>query len=208
MIGIIDYGVGNLRSVENAFKKIGIDSFISSDPSRLAKAKALVLPGVGAFAKAGESLQKSGCIPLIKEWIAREKPFLGICLGFQLLFEESEESFCGEESRPQGLGIFPGKVKRFAAGELKIPQIGWNSLKIKKQNPFYQDIPEGSYAYFVHSYYVQPGDSEIVATETHYGIWYASSIATERLLAVQFHPEKSSKVGLSILKKFGGLVNK
>ncbi|MGE5559329.1 MAG: imidazole glycerol phosphate synthase subunit HisH [Bacillota bacterium] len=206
MIGIIDYGMGNLRSVEKAFAKLGLPVFISGDPGRLAEAKALVLPGVGAFGKAAENLRAGACIPLIKEWIAAERPFLGICLGLQLLFEKSEEVFDDKTVFPAGLGIIPGMVKRFPERGLKIPQIGWNNLLIRKRAPYFAETQEGAYVYFVHSYYVEPADRAWIAAETDYGIRYCSAVSTERMLAVQFHPEKSSRVGLGILKKFGEMM--
>jgi glutamine amidotransferase len=206
MIAIIDYGVGNLRSVAKAFEYIGHPARVASDPQTALEADKVVLPGVGAFGKAMESLKRSGMVPIVKEVIASGRPFLGICLGLQLLFEESAESFGELEIPHPGLGIFPGKVCRFPeTNRLKIPQIGWNQIQKIGENPVLHGIGDGAYFYFVHSYYVKPADARITACVTDYGIEYCSGIASGNVFAFQFHPEKSSAAGLRILKNFGGL---
>jgi glutamine amidotransferase len=179
---------------------------ITAKPKTVRQADQVVLPGVGAFGKSMESLAQYGMIPIVKETIASGKPFLGICLGLQLLFETSAESFDAAETVP-GLGIFPGTVLQFQPDPaLKVPQIGWNQIgKLAKRNPLFQGVAEGSYVYFVHSYYVKPADSAIVACTTDYGIEYCSGIAVGNVFAVQFHPEKSSAVGLRILRNFARL---
>jgi glutamine amidotransferase len=202
MIAIIDYGVGNLRSVEKAFAHLGFPAFITANPKEVLAAERVVLPGVGAFGKSMESLERAEMVPVVRKIIASGRPFLGICLGLQLLFDESAEVFGGRETSFKGLGIFSGKVLRFPAGDLKVPQIGWNQLRIAKESPFLQGVPDGSYTYFVHSYYVKPQDKSIVACTTQYGIEYCSGIVRDNLAAFQFHPEKSSVVGLKILRNF------
>lgn len=205
MITIIDYGVGNLRSVEKAFHSLGLAAEVTGDPEKVRKAAKIVLPGVGAFGKAMENLSKAGMVAVVKEVIRAGKPFLGICLGFQLLFEASAEVFDQAETMVPGLGIFPGQVLRFEGAKLKIPQIGWNQVQVVKENPFLAGITSGSYCYFVHSYYVKPQVPELVACTTQYGIDYCSGIVRDNVGAFQFHPEKSSQVGLQILKNFGEL---
>ncbi|HQP10220.1 MAG TPA: imidazole glycerol phosphate synthase subunit HisH [Candidatus Omnitrophota bacterium] len=196
MIAIIDYGMGNLRSVQKALEKVGATARITQDTTVIRSADKVVLPGVGAMQPAMEKLAALGLIPAIKEAIASEKPFLGICLGFQLLFERSSEG--GSTS---GLGALKGSVERFSS--LKIPQIGWNQLKIKKNgSPLLKGIEQMSHVYFCHSYFVLPSDPGIIAATTQYGIDFASSIAAGNLFGVQFHPEKSQTVGLRILKNF------
>ena len=202
MIAIIDYGMGNLRSVQKAFERIGHAAFITSEPESLKSASGVVLPGVGAFGKAMENLAAAGFVEAILEEIARGKPFLGICLGMQLLLDESEERFSEDEPFPKGLGVIRGRVRRFPEG-LKVPQIGWNRLHQTCESRLFRGIEDGAYVYFVHSYYVDPEDSSVVSTTTDYGVTFASSLEKGRVMAVQFHPEKSSRVGLSILKNFG-----
>ncbi|TCL64269.1 glutamine amidotransferase [Hydrogenispora ethanolica] len=205
MIAIIDYGVGNLRSVAKAFEFLGFSAQVTSDPELVREAERVVLPGVGAFGKSMESLEKAGMVPVVREVIASGRPFLGICLGLQLLFEESFEVFGNETSSFKGLGIFPGRVLRFPAGELKVPQIGWNQIQLAQDTPLFHKVQDGSFVYFVHSYYVKPTDPRLTACETHYAIDYCSGIARENVFAVQFHPEKSSQVGLQILRNFAEL---
>lgn len=205
MIAIIDYGVGNLRSVAKAFEYIGQTVAVTSDPQRVLEAEKVVLPGVGAFGKSMEHLERCKMVPVVKEIIASGRPFLGICLGLQMLFEESCEIFGGRQTAYPGLGIIPGKVLRFEAGDLKVPQIGWNQIRKAKDNPLLHGVPDGSYVYFVHSYYVKPEEPQVVACTTDYGIEYCSVVQTGNLFAVQFHPEKSSAVGLQMLKNFGQL---
>lgn len=202
MIAIVDYGMGNLESVSKALKHLGFDVIVTSSVDEIKSSDGVVLPGVGAFPDCMANLEKLGLIEIVK-YSAINKPFLGICLGLQLLFEESEEF--GSHA---GLSIFKGRVKRFkddmiVEGErLKIPHMGWNSIKIKKNTPFLDGIDDGSYFYFVHSYYVETEDS-LVATETFYGVNFASSIAKDNLFACQFHPEKSQRLGLKLLENFG-----
>jgi len=196
MIAIIDYGMGNLRSVQKALEKVGATAQITHDPNEIEKAEKVVLPGVGAIQPAMERLTSLDLIPAIKTSIAKKKPFLGICLGFQLLFEQSSEG--GETS---GLGILGGTVERFSS--LKIPQIGWNQLHIKNaEAPILKGIEESANVYFCHSYFVKPSDETIVATTTNYAVDFTSSVSRDNIFGVQFHPEKSQTVGLQILKNF------
>ncbi|GAW91552.1 imidazole glycerol phosphate synthase subunit HisH [Calderihabitans maritimus] len=199
MIAIVDYGVGNLRSVQKGFEKAGYRAVITDDPSQIRGARAVVLPGVGAFADAMANLRRSGLLEVVKE-AAQDKPFLGICLGLQLMFEASEEGGWHE-----GLGIFPGKVVRLPAG-VKVPHMGWNQIHIKKPSPILKGIPDGSYFYFVHSYYVFPTTSDYVVTTTDYGLEFTSVVGRGNVFGIQFHPEKSSQLGLKILKNFGELM--
>lgn len=202
MIAIVDYGMGNLRSVQKAFERVGSVAEVVREPQRVADARAVVLPGVGAFSACMENLRRFGLVDVIRETVKRNKPFLGICLGFQLLFSESEEF--GSQS---GLDLFAGKVVGFRPeNSLKVPHMGWNRLAKKKESPFLEGIRDGDYVYFVHSYYVVPENFSIVATMTDYGNSFVSSIATDRLFACQFHPEKSQEVGLKILANFARFV--
>ncbi len=202
MIAIIDYGVGNLRSVEKAFAYIGYQAKVTAKPEDILQADKVVLPGVGAFGKAMEHLAKAGMVPVVHQMIRSGRPFLGVCLGLQLLFEESSEIFGEQECLHKGLGIFPGRVLRFPVSDLKVPQIGWNQITRVKDAPLLQGVPDGSYVYFVHSYYVLPQDPEVTLCQTSYGIDYCSGVSYQNVAAVQFHPEKSSRVGLQILKNF------
>lgn len=206
MVVIIDYGMGNLRSVSKALESLGASVRVSSDPEEVQHAEQLILPGVGAFGAAMEELSRRRLIAPIKTVIASGRPYLGICLGLQLLFEESEE-------RPgeKGLSILPGSVKRCSVNPpLKIPHIGWNQITRKEGRgdtgqdgcPLLRGIPEGSFFYFLHSYYADPTDRSIVALETDYGVPFAAMIWRDRLFATQFHPEKSQAVGLQLLKNF------
>lgn len=199
MIIIIDYGMGNLRSVQKGFEKVGFDARISSDPNEVRKADKVVLPGVGAFGDAMHNLREAGMIEAIDETVKAGKPFLGICLGLQLMFETSEEF-----GLHKGLGILPGHVKLFPPG-LKIPHMGWNQADIQKDDPILKDIPDGSSFYFVHSYYVEPSNPADSATLTEYGIRFTSIASQDNIFGIQFHPEKSSAMGLRILKNFGEL---
>ena len=198
MIAIVDYGMGNLRSVQKGFERLGYRAEITRVVSTILGASGVVLPGVGAFNACMENLRRYGLVEPIREVVTRKKPFLGICLGFQLLFSESEEF-----GPQKGLGLFPGKVVGFRSeNDLKVPHMGWNSVEIKKPSPFLEGISDGDYLYFVHSYYVVPEDGSLVTTTTSYGGSFVSSIATDHLFACQFHPEKSQKIGLAILANF------
>ncbi len=199
MITIIDYGMGNLRSVQKALEHVGFKTFITSDPDDAAKASKVVLPGVGAFGDAMVNLRNYELIDVTKDCIARGVPLLGICLGFQLLFSES-----GEGGLHKGLNIMPGKVKRFPPGQ-RVPQIGWNQIHIKRKCQILEDVPDGSFFYFVHSYYVVPENESYTVAVTDYGIDYVSIASKGNTFGVQFHPEKSQDLGLRILENFGKL---
>ena len=203
VIALIDYDSGNLRSAQKALLKVGADVRVVRRPGEIRGARAMVLPGVGAFDDCLRALQKQELLGAVREFIESGRPFLGICVGFQALFERSEEF----NSCAAGLGIFPGKVVRFSDKTgLKIPQIGWNQLNIlRPECPIYQGIPSGSYVYFVHSYFPKPADPAITATETTYGEPFASSVWRGNVYATQFHPEKSQAVGLRLLKNFVSL---
>ncbi len=203
MISIIDYGVGNLRSVEKAFHFIGGDASVTSDRDTILNSDAVVLPGVGAFANAMESLDKAGMVDIVKEAVESGKPFLGICLGMQLLFEYSEEG----GDRVPGLGICKGSIRQIPPDmNLKVPHMGWNSISIKGQFPIFKNLPMVPYVYFVHSYYLSAEDRDIVAATTSYGLQFDVAIGRGNVFATQFHPEKSGEVGLSILKNFKDLI--
>ena len=196
MLAIIDYGMGNLRSVQKALERNGADTVITQDPGVIKNADKVVLPGVGAIQPAIEKLEQLHLISPVIETIDSGKPFLGICLGLQLLFEKS-----GEGGDIRGLGAVPGEVLRFPS--LKVPQMGWNQLSIKKADcPLYKGIDDLSYFYFCHSFYVRPEDDKYIATTTDYGLEYCSSISRGNLFGVQFHPEKSQALGLKILENF------
>ena len=200
MIALVDYESGNLRSVQKALLKVGADVKVIHRPEEMADARAVVLPGVGAFDDCVNAMQKQELLGGIKDFIRSGRPFLGICVGYQALFERSEEF----NSCAAGLGIFGGKVVRFAEQPgLKIPQIGWNQIQIMRPEcPIYRGIPSGSYVYFVHSFFPRPTDPTVVATETTYGEPFASSVWRDNVFATQFHPEKSQGVGLQLLKNF------
>src|SRR4051812_36971072 len=200
MIALLDYGSGNIRSVEKALLKAGADVRISDSPKALKDARAAVLPGVGAFDDCISAMRKQELFEGITRFIDSGRPFLGICVGYQALFESSEEF----NSCARGLGRYAGKVVRFSEQPgIKIPQIGWNQIQITQPAcPLYRGIPNGSYVYFVHSFYPKPEDSSIVATRTEYGESFASSIWRDNVFATQFHPEKSQEVGLALLRNF------
>jgi len=206
MIAIIDYGMGNLRSVQKGFEKIGSEAIITDNPQVILQADRVVLPGVGAFRDCMRNLENGGFVEPILKVIAEGRPFLGICVGMQLLFTDSVEF-----GLYSGLNIIPGHVLRFpdqmtVAGEkLKVPQMGWNQLSFKRRPPAFNGIDDGSNVYFVHSYYVKPDDSGVIATTTDYGIEFCSSVWKDNIIATQFHPEKSQAVGLQILKNFAEL---
>jgi glutamine amidotransferase len=204
MIAIIDYGIGNLRSVEKAFLHVGADARLASDAAAVRAARAVVVPGVGAFGACAQELAGRGFEALVLEAVQMGKPLLGICVGMQLLFDSSEE--LGQHA---GLGLLPGRVLRFprdmvdrAGQRLKTPQIGWNQLRHDGSDPLLAGVPSGSFAYFVHSYYCAPAEPSDVAATTEYGLDYASIVRRGNLWGVQFHPEKSQAVGLQILRNF------
>lgn len=204
MIAIIDYGMGNLRSVQKGFEKVGFDALVTADPRIVLEAEKVVLPGVGAFRDCMKNLQQGGFVEPLLKVIQEGRPFLGICLGLQLLFTESEEF-----GVHKGLGVIPGRVVRFPErmmenGEkLAVPHMGWNQLHFRKRPPVFEGVQAGDNVYFVHSYYVKPDDYSVVATTTGYGIDFCSSIWKDNIVATQFHPEKSQEIGLKILKNFG-----
>lgn len=196
MIAIIDYGMGNLRSVQKAFEKVGARTQITNNAAEILNADKVVLPGVGAMAPAMQRLQELGLVGAIRKAIKDGKPFLGICLGFQLLFEKSSEG-----GYVEGLKILEGSVERFT--QLKVPHMGWNQIQLKPAGKaMFAGINEKDNVYFCHSYFVSPTDDEITASQTDYGIEYVSAIVKDNVWGVQFHPEKSQKVGLQILKNF------
>jgi len=205
MIALLDYGSGNLRSVEKALRKVGADVKVITHTDGLNEARAAVLPGVGAFDDCIRAMEKQELIEGVKEFIKTGRPFLGICVGYQALFEKSEEF----NSCAAGLRILSGKVVRFADKPgLKIPQIGWNQLDVVQPDcPLYAGIASGSYVYFVHSFFPKPLDDSVVATRTEYGEMFASSVWKENVFATQFHPEKSQAVGLKLLENFVELAN-
>ena len=200
MIALLDYGSGNLRSVHKALLKVGAEVRVAKTPGEIGAARAMVLPGVGAFDDCINAMRKQELLEAAREFIKSGKPFLGICVGYQALFERSEEF----NSCAAGLGIFEGSVVRFSEKNgLKIPQIGWNQLEIANSKcPLYRGVASGSYVYFVHSFFPKPVDASIVATRTEYGETFASSVWRDNVFATQFHPEKSQKVGLQLLKNF------
>jgi glutamine amidotransferase len=196
VIAIVDYGMGNLRSVQKAFEKVGAEARVVEDPRELAAAAGIVLPGVGAFGQAMGNLSASGWVEPLREACANGLPFIGICLGMQLLFDSSEEM--GQHA---GLGIMAGDVRRFR-GNLKVPQMGWNQIHVRHPSPLLEDVPDGSFAFFVHSYYCVPRDNSTVLATTAYGNEFASVVGRENVLGAQFHPEKSQTVGLQMLENF------
>lgn len=204
MITVVDYGMGNLRSVEKGLEKVGCRALVTRDPDRILNSQGVVLPGVGAFKDCMRNLEKHHLIDCIYQFVQSGRPYLGICLGLQLLFTESEEfGHC------RGLNLIRGRVSQFPpiAG-LKIPHMGWNTIKVRKNSPLLLQVEDGSYFYFVHSYYVIPDEEDVITTTTHYGIEFVSSVWKDNIFACQFHPEKSQKLGLDILRKFGELSKK
>jgi imidazole glycerol-phosphate synthase subunit HisH len=201
MIAIVDYGMGNLRSVSKAFQSQGFQAVVTKEPKVISQASGLVLPGVGAFGDCARNIEEYGLLGPINEFINSEKPFLGICLGLHVLFESSEES-----PGVRGLGVLKGKVVRFPdfkEERLKVPHMGWNRINIKKKAPVLEGIPEGSWFYFVHSYYPVPEEEGVVAITSEYGIEFTAAIERDNIFACQFHPEKSSVHGLRLLRNFG-----
>ncbi|GAB4405769.1 MAG: imidazole glycerol phosphate synthase subunit HisH [Thermodesulfovibrionales bacterium] len=203
MIAIVDYGMGNLRSVEKGFLKVGVDAKVVSDSKAIDDASGVVLPGVGAFRDCIRNLKEANLEGAVIKAIEKGKPYLGICLGLQVLFSESEEfGLC------KGLNVFRGRVVRFPAGPLKVPHMGWNNVKILRRPPIFDGIPDEGYFYFVHSYYVVPEDKGIIATSTDYGLEFTSMVWKDNVFATQFHPEKSQELGLKVLRGFGEFVRK
>lgn len=201
MIAIIDYDAGNIKSVEKAMTSLKQDVVVTRKPEELLNADKVILPGVGAFGDAMDKLNRYGLIPVIHKIVENGTPFLGICLGLQLMFDESEES-----PGVSGLGLLKGKIKKIpAATGLKIPHIGWNSLKFPNESRLFQQIEEESYVYFVHSFYLEAKDLEIVSATTEYGVTVHAAVEKDNLFACQFHPEKSSEIGLKILSNFVSL---
>jgi glutamine amidotransferase len=204
VIAVVDYGMGNLRSVHKALEKVGFTARVTSSPQQIRDASAIVLPGVGAFKDCVLNLEKLNLIEPILQSVRNGKPFLGICLGLQVLFTESDEF-----GKTPGLDLIKGRVVHFSQDDsswdnrLKIPHMGWNALSFKKTIPIFKNIKEGSFFYFVHSYYVVPDEEAVIATTTSYGIEFTSSIQKDNIFACQFHPEKSQQVGLQLLKNFG-----
>lgn len=199
MLTIVDYGAGNLRNVLMAFRRLGVAAKVTAEARAIRRATALVLPGVGAFGDGINALRARGLEDSLVAALRAGVPFLGICLGLQLLFEASEE--LGEH---RGLGILAGRVRRFPPG-LRVPHMGWNQVQQQRPIPLWQGIPDGSYAYFVHSYYVAPEDPAVIAATTEYGITFVSAVAQGNLYAIQFHPEKSQDVGERLLHNFARL---
>lgn len=201
MVVVVDYGMGNLRSVQKGFEKVGSRAVISRDPEEVTNADRLVLPGVGAFPECMKNLGRFNLIEPVVEFVKSGRPFLGICLGLQLLFDESEEF-----GRHEGLKLIPGKVKAFdRAMGLKIPHMGWNQVRFSKRSQLFEGIEDSSFFYFVHSYYVVPDEASDIAGESDYGIQFTCAVSRDNIFAVQFHPEKSQEIGLRVLKNFAGL---
>lgn len=200
MIAIIDYGMGNLLSVQKGLEKAGFPAAIVTTKEELERARGVILPGVGAFKEAMVNLRERGLDLAVREVLAEGKPFLGICLGLQLIFSFSEEG-----SWHQGLDIIPGCVRRLP-GNVKVPHMGWNQVEIRRPSLLFAGIPDRSYFYFVHSYYVAPGVQDVISGVTHYGIEFTCMVTRENVFGVQFHPEKSSRLGLKVLANFGRLV--
>ncbi|MBP2673972.1 MAG: imidazole glycerol phosphate synthase subunit HisH [Deltaproteobacteria bacterium] len=206
-IGVVDYGMGNLRSVSKALESLGFPTAVSGDPAVLSSCRGIVFPGVGAFRDCMGNVVRQGLLPFLADYLASGGPFLGICVGMQLLFAESEEF-----GRHEGIGFFPGKVVRFPAdmpaeggGVLKVPHMGWNGVEILSDHPVLEGIPSGTYFYFVHSYYAVPSDPGITGCRTTYGVPFAAAVGSGNRFAVQFHPEKSQAAGLRLLGNFGRL---
>ena len=201
MIAIIDYGMGNIHSVKKALELYGAKIKVSNNPKEISACEKIVLPGVGAFGDAMQELDKQGLTALIKDELKNKKPFLGICLGMQLLFDRSEEA-----AKCKGLGIIKGEVKRFSAANLKVPHMGWNQLKQGTGGCLLlKDIPDNSFVYFCHSYYPEPKDKNSIAATTDYGISFASMVWQDNVYGAQFHPEKSQGIGLKMLENFVNL---
>ena len=199
MIAIADYGIGNLGSVTKGFRRAGAEVLLTGDPEALRRADALVLPGDGAFAATMREVERRGLVPVLREAVEMGKPLLGICIGMQLLFEESEE-----HGRHAGLGFLPGRVRRFE-GDLPVPHMGWNRLRARRAHPILDGVPHGAHVYFVHSYYCDAPEDAVIAT-SDYGRDFAAIVGKGNVLGVQFHPEKSQDVGLRMVASFVGIV--
>jgi len=198
LIAIINYGLGNLASVQNAFRQVGHPSLVTDQPEQILRSERVVLPGVGAFADGMNSLIKTGLIDVVYEVVHREIPLLGICLGMQMFFPTSEEA-----GMHKGLGLIPGRVRRFQLpSPYKVPHMGWNQITPVGNSKLFKDIPTGSYVYFAHSFYTEPQDSHVRSATTDYGIGFTCAVAKGSILGVQFHPEKSGLVGLTMLRNF------
>jgi glutamine amidotransferase len=197
MIAIVDYGLGNLKSVKSALDRLGVDGTITSEAAAVLAADGVIFPGVGAFQRAMENLGRLGLVEPLRQVAASGTPFLGICLGLQLLFRESSE-----HGRHEGLAILPGTVTRFGVGDLKVPHMGWNEVKQERPSPIFAGIPDGRFFYFAHSYFAQPGDPDVVVGSTEYGVRFASAVQRGSVFATQFHPEKSGPAGLRMLENF------
>jgi len=200
MIAIVDYGAGNLLSVKKALDFIGAESVITASADEIKNADGVILPGVGSFRNAMESMHESGLVEAVRSVAQSGRPFLGICLGLQLLFESSEES-----PGVEGLGVLKGKILKIPSDNLKVPHMGWNSLEFKKSTPLFEGISDGAYVYFVHSYYLSAENISDVSSTTEYGVTIHASVANGNLFATQFHPEKSGDVGLQMLRNFVSL---
>ena len=200
MIAIVDYGAGNLLSVKKALDFIGAESVITASANEIKNADGVILPGVGSFGNAMESMHESGLVEAVRSVAQSGRPFLGICLGLQLLFESSEES-----PGVEGLGVLKGKILKIPSDNLKVPHMGWNSLEFKKSTPLFEGIADGAYVYFVHSYYLSAENISDVSSTTEYGVTIHASVANGNLFATQFHPEKSGDVGLQMLRNFVSL---
>lgn len=200
MIAIVDYGMGNLRSVENALDFLGIESIITSDKETILNSDGIILPGVGAFPDAIDNIKEAGLDKVLKEAVNKGKPLLGICLGMQLLFEESDEV-----KLSKGLGFLKGRIEKLNI-DLKVPHMGWNSLNMEKASPILNGIKKGSHVYFVHSYYAVTGEEEILNAYADYGVKIPGVVSKGNVYGIQFHPEKSGEIGLRMLKNFGEMI--
>lgn len=200
MIAIVDYGMGNLRSVENALDFLGIESIITSDKETIFNSDGIILPGVGAFPDAIDNIKEAGLDKVLKDAVNKGKPLLGICLGMQLLFEESDEV-----KLSKGLGFLKGRIEKLNI-DLKVPHMGWNSLNMEKESPILNGIKKGSHVYFVHSYYAVTGEEEILNAYADYGVKVPGVVSKGNVYGIQFHPEKSGEVGLRMLKNFGEMI--
>jgi glutamine amidotransferase len=197
MIALIDYGIGNLRSVEKAFRAVGADVELTEDPAMILSSRKAILPGVGAFGDGMAGLRQRGLEKTVRDLVAQGTPLLGICVGMQVLFEESEE-----RGRHKGLGLLPGRVRGFPSNDMKVPQTGWNQILFTPESPLLEGIEPGDYAYFNHGYFCDAADPSHILARTDYGLAYPSVVGRGRLYGVQFHPEKSQRVGLQILRNF------